>query len=126
MSVNCVALKLSCPNVKTQTLACVSSSLKFPPPISLSLVPLCFSLFSQRRIKKPNLSLSLEKGIMVFGKGSMKKSNLDRFLHCTTPVVPPQSLPKVSILPLFLSFFLSFFTLKMIPFFLFCRRRLGA
>ncbi|CAN8247927.1 unnamed protein product [Cochlearia groenlandica] len=34
---------------------------------------------------------------MVFSKGSMKKSNLDRFLHCTTPVVPPQSLPKAEI-----------------------------
>jgi hypothetical protein len=30
---------------------------------------------------------------MVFGKGS----NLDRFLHCTTPVVPPQSLSKAEI-----------------------------
>uniref|UniRef100_A0A1J3JGD7 DUF789 domain-containing protein n=1 Tax=Noccaea caerulescens TaxID=107243 RepID=A0A1J3JGD7_NOCCA len=34
---------------------------------------------------------------MVNGKGSTKKSNLDRFLHCTTPVVPPQSLPKTEI-----------------------------
>ncbi|KAJ4876501.1 hypothetical protein Rs2_41519 [Raphanus sativus] len=34
---------------------------------------------------------------MVFGNGSMKKSNLDRFLHCTTPVVPPQSLPKTEV-----------------------------
>lgn len=32
---------------------------------------------------------------MVNAKGSTKKSNLDRFLHCTTPLVPPQSLPKV-------------------------------
>ncbi|CAH8320381.1 unnamed protein product [Eruca vesicaria subsp. sativa] len=31
---------------------------------------------------------------MVNVKGSMEKSNLDRFLHCTTPLVPPQSLPK--------------------------------
>ncbi|CAN8311127.1 unnamed protein product [Cochlearia groenlandica] len=30
-------------------------------------------------------------------KGSLKKSNLDRFLHCTTPLVPPQSLPKEEI-----------------------------
>ncbi|KAL1216499.1 hypothetical protein V5N11_030145 [Cardamine amara subsp. amara] len=34
---------------------------------------------------------------MVNCKGSMKKSNLDRFLNCTTPVVPPQSLPKAEI-----------------------------
>ncbi|XP_010474984.1 PREDICTED: uncharacterized protein LOC104754483 [Camelina sativa] len=31
---------------------------------------------------------------MVNVKGSTKKSNLDRFLHCITPLVPPQSLPK--------------------------------
>ncbi|KAL0797314.1 hypothetical protein Bca101_052488 [Brassica carinata] len=31
---------------------------------------------------------------MVNGKGPTKKSNLDRFLHCTTPLVPPQALPK--------------------------------
>ncbi|KAJ4878792.1 hypothetical protein Rs2_35846 [Raphanus sativus] len=31
---------------------------------------------------------------MANGKGPAKKSNLDRFLHCTTPLVPPQSLPK--------------------------------
>ncbi|KAF3607230.1 hypothetical protein DY000_02044302 [Brassica cretica] len=34
---------------------------------------------------------------MVNAKGSTKKSNLDRFLHCTTPLVPPQSLPKAEI-----------------------------
>ncbi|KAF3581265.1 hypothetical protein DY000_02028657 [Brassica cretica] len=31
---------------------------------------------------------------MLNGKGSTKKSNLEGFFHCTTPLVPPQSLPK--------------------------------
>ncbi|XP_010556833.1 PREDICTED: uncharacterized protein LOC104826029 [Tarenaya hassleriana] len=34
---------------------------------------------------------------MVSNKGSAKKSNLDRFLNCTTPVVQSQSLPKAGI-----------------------------
>lgn len=77
---------------------------------------------------------------MVFGKGSTKKSNLDRFLHCTTPVVPPQSLPKVCETFLSVSFFLPSLNLMISwivnfkdPFFFFlvgfqfciCRRRLG-
>ncbi|CAN6892692.1 unnamed protein product [Brassica oleracea] len=33
---------------------------------------------------------------MASGKGSMKKSNLDRFLHCTTPSVPPQEFFRLS------------------------------
>lgn len=53
---------------------------------------------------------------MVNVKGSTKKSNLDRFLHCITPLVPPQSLPKVW-QRFFLSFFICF-NVKLRDFFL--------
>ena len=105
-------LKFRCPNVKFQNFSSdtnlhyLTKSRKslFPSPFLLCflLLPLFIRVEAER-----NQSLSLV-GIMIFDTGSTQ-SNLDCFLHCTTPTVKSQFLPKVSNLFLDYSFILCYY-----------------
>lgn len=70
----------------------------FPPLFFFSLFfPLSTFFLEFRETASLSLSPPFDRSIMVVEKASMH-SNLDCFLHCTTPSVPSQFLPKVLVL----------------------------